>query len=255
MKTKLRASLFHLLISVLLVTCVFAMVILVCYPDPYYKVMGATRLLLILTLVDVGLGPLTTFVIYNPTKKWLKLELAFVGAVQLAALAYGVSVFYAARPAYMVYTDQHLTLVSAFEIPPALLPKLKEPDLPRTGPKLVGAQVPDDKAERKKFYDDMLINYHVDLPRLPQYFVPYESVKAEVKENLVSFDKLVANGKQPQQRQARKDMIDRAIAASGEPAEALAWIYLQTRDVGLTAVLRKRDASLVTILPIDPYEK
>lgn len=250
MPKRIRASLVHLLISLFLVSSILAFVLLVCYPDPYYKVMGVGKLLFVLAFADICLGPLITFVIFNPEKKWLKYELALVGILQLSALAYGATTIFIGRPVYVVFDENGFTLVSAYQIPETALKKLHDPSLPMTGPKLVGARIPNDKALRRKYIDEV-IEAHVDLPRMLQYHVPYESITDEVKTKMQPLDLLLK--RQPPDKLAEaKGILDEAVARSGLRYDELAVIPMVERGSNLTVLVRRDDASVVSILPIDP---
>lgn len=251
MRKRIYASLAHLLLSLFLVSSVLAFVLLVCYPDPYYKVMGVRKLLYVLALVDICLGPLITFVIFNPAKKWLKYEVALIGILQLSALAYGATTIFIGRPVYVVFDDNGFTLVSAYQIPEAALKTLHGSSLPITGPKIVGARVPTDRALRRKYIDEV-IEARVDLPRMLQYHVPYESMADEVKTKMLPVDLLLKRLPLDQQAEA-KAILDEAVARSGSRYDELAVIPMIERNSNLTVLVRRSDASVVNILPIDPF--
>ncbi|NKI71934.1 hypothetical protein GN109_21145 [Collimonas pratensis] len=250
MKKKVLASLLHLLISFVLVISVFAFVLLVCYPEPYFTAMGVGKLLIVLAVVDVCLGPLITFIIFDPAKKWLKFDLTFIAVVQLLALAYGAVTVFAARPVYLVFDENGLfTLVSAYQIPEKELKKLHSPTLPMTGPELVGARIPKTREERKKYVAEVF-EARVDLPRMLQYHVPYESVVGEVKAQMKPLDRLIAQ--QPPQQVATTKLILNEVAKSNRLGlDELAFLPMTTFDRQLTVIIRRSDAKIVDILPID----
>jgi len=251
MQKKIRASLVHLLISFFLVSSVFAFVLLVCYPGPYFNAMGVGTLLIVLAAVDVGLGPLITLIIFNPAKRWLKFELAFVALMQLSALTYGVVTVFVGRPAYLVFDENGLfTLVSAYQIPEIELRKMHYPSLPMTGPKLVGARIPATKAERKKYIAEVM-EAHVDLPRMLQYHVPYETVIDDVKAKMQPLDKLLKL-QSPEKNAETKLALGDIISSNRQRVEDLAFVPMTARDRTLTVIVRRSDASIVKILLIDP---
>ncbi len=57
---------------------------------------------------------MVTLIVFNPGKRLalLRLDLAVIGTIQAAALAYGVSVIAEARPVYMVFTVDRFDLVA-----------------------------------------------------------------------------------------------------------------------------------------------
>src|SRR5262245_2596822 len=104
--TRWKAAASHLAISVAIGGVVLALMLLVWYPEPYFTAAGGNRLVMILVAVDVILGPLATLVVFTPTKprRLIVLDLAVIGAFQVAALAYGAHVMAEVRPLYMVFT-------------------------------------------------------------------------------------------------------------------------------------------------------
>jgi len=252
MRNRIRASLLHLLISLFLVASVMAIVLLVCYPKPYFEVMGVGKLLVILAIVDICLGPLITFIIFNPAKKWLKFDLIFIAVVQLLALAYGAVTVFAARPVYLVFdADGLFTLVSAYQIPEMELKKMHSSTLPMTGPELTGARIPESKEERKKYIAEVF-EARVDLPRMLQYHVPYESVVGDVKAKMKPLDRLLKQ-QSAQHVIKTKLILNEIVNSSGLDFDDLAFVPMTTFDRQLTVIIRRSDAKIVKILPIDPY--
>src|SRR4051812_8594224 len=98
-----KASGLHLLISILIGSAVLTLMLGLWYPEPLFQAMGGEGLLFILLGVDVALGPLVTLIVFKPAKRGLKLDLALIGAVQLAALLYGAHIMFVARPAFIAF--------------------------------------------------------------------------------------------------------------------------------------------------------
>ena len=127
-------------------TVVLAALLLVWYPQPYFRLAGGAGLMMILIGVDVVIGPLLTLVVFNPAKKSLRLDLAVIVALQVAALIYGITVIAQARPVFVVFAGERFTVVPANAIDPESLASAKPPfaTLPINGPRTVGARLPDD---------------------------------------------------------------------------------------------------------------
>ena len=62
------------------------------YPYPYREISGGRELFFIIVAVDVVMGPLLTFAVFNRKKplKELKRDLGVIVLLQLAALGYGL---------------------------------------------------------------------------------------------------------------------------------------------------------------------
>ena len=100
------AFLIHLGLSSLAVGVLAVLMIQLWYPPPFFMFDGGWQVLRIVLLVDVVVGPLLTLVVFNRSKPELKRDLTIIGAVQIAAFAYGAWVMHAYRPAYIVFAER-----------------------------------------------------------------------------------------------------------------------------------------------------
>ena len=100
----------------------------VLYPGAYRNLSGGRQLFLLITAVDVILGPLLTFVVFDLRKGWphVRRDLTIIGAIQLGALLYGLHTVYVARPVAMVFEADRFRVVTANDV--------HEPDLPKAAP-------------------------------------------------------------------------------------------------------------------------
>ena len=108
-----KASALHLAISAVIATTVVALMLALWYPQHYFAAMGGATLVLLLIGIDVVVGPLFTLIVYDPKKKNLRFDLAVIAALQLAALAYGCSIMFNARPVYSVFVVDRFEVVAA----------------------------------------------------------------------------------------------------------------------------------------------
>ena len=99
---------------------------------------GGRDLFLLVTSVDVVLGPLLTFAVFNLAKGWkhLRRDLAVIGVIQMAALVYGLHTVYIVRPVALVFEVDRFRLVTATDVHEPELPKALPAyrSLPLTGP-------------------------------------------------------------------------------------------------------------------------
>ena len=86
-KGRLRASGIHLGISLCIALLAALLVFGLWYPYPYREISGGRALFLLMTAVDVVMGPLITLVVFNQAKrrKELVLDFTVVAVLQLAA--------------------------------------------------------------------------------------------------------------------------------------------------------------------------
>lgn len=92
LRAKAKALAAHLSISAVLVAIAFALILRVWFPQPLFITDGADQGIKLIVLVDMVLGPLLTFVVFNPAKKRreLLLDLSLIAAAQLTAYAGGL---------------------------------------------------------------------------------------------------------------------------------------------------------------------
>jgi hypothetical protein len=251
MSKRIIASLVHLGISILLVSCVLAAVVLVWYPGLYFQAMGVGPMLLILASVDVTIGPLITLIIFNPAKKSLRFDLAVIALLQLMALGYGVYTVFLGRPVYMVFNIDRFTIVAAADILPDDLKKAREPSLPLWGPQIVGARLPDDAGERDRMLTSSL-HGGADLPQMPQFYLPYLAVASDVKSHMLSFEALSKRLPKSNVAQAQALMAE-MVSKNGLRVEELGFVPVSAKKQDMTMLVRRSDASIVGMLPIVPW--
>jgi hypothetical protein len=245
--TRWQAAPIHLLISAVIATLVVGTMLLVWYPQPYFLAAGGITLVLLLVGVDVVLGPLLTLIVFDPKKKSLKIDLAIIAALQLAALAYGGWTMFSARPVYVAFAGDRFHLVAANEISPADLDKaaIEYRSLPLAGPKLVGTKPPDDPGERENLRVAMFMGGTIGL--FPQYYVPYSAVARDV----VASSKTLATLRQ--KNPDRVADIDAYIAASGKPENALRYLPMRARRDDVSVIVDPTNGDVQGVLAVDPW--
>ncbi len=152
LRSRGRAAGLHLLISLAVAGLAAVLVFGLWYPGPYRQLAGGQALFFLVTGVDVVIGPLLTFAIFDRVKSWkhLRRDLAVIGLLQIAALVYGLNTVYIARPVAMVFEVDRFRLVIANDVYTVELPKAPPEyrELPLTGPWLLAARTPTAGAER-----------------------------------------------------------------------------------------------------------
>ncbi len=113
--TKLKATGVHLSISVLIFIYLTYKIMYDWYPGPYFSVDGGWQGIRLVGAVDLVLGPLITFLIFDNRKKRREIvfDLMTIAVIQIGALAYGVHATYSQRPVAVVMFDEFV--MSAIE--------------------------------------------------------------------------------------------------------------------------------------------
>ncbi len=244
-----KASAIHLSISLSVGTAVLLSMLLVWFPQPYLQAAGAVHLFLVLLGVDVSLGPLITLIIFDTKKKRLKLDLAVIAALQVAALVYGLNAMIQARPVYLAFVVDRFELVLAGEIAPEELARASATEfgrLPIAGPKLVAADLPSDSKERERILFSA-VDGGADLEDFPQYYVRYEDRKARVRAKALPLAKL------KEIKPAKSTLIDDAVKACGLPAGEVAWLPMRAKKEDMTVLLNATTGDVLSVVPVSPW--
>ncbi len=247
--TRFKASGIHLFISAMIALTVVAIMLFVWYPQPYFEALGGKRLLLILLGVDLTLGPLITLIIYNEKKKNLKYDLGIIAFIQLAALFYGTSVLFDARPVYLVFTIDRFEVVSAKDMDVEELKKVtneKFKSLSFTGPKLVSAIMPEDTEERQRILFSALEGGS-DLQGMPQHYVSYSESTEAVLKRIKSLDDL------PEFRSTFKTKIVLNAKKKGYDESAVGYLPVNTGNKFITAIMDLKNAEVIKLVDTDPW--
>jgi hypothetical protein len=245
-----KAFLIHLTISVAIAASVIALMLLLWYKPPFFSALGGKHILLILLGVDVTVGPLITLIIFNPLKsrKALTFDLSVIAALQAAALIYGMSVVFQARPVFVVFSKGSFDLITANMLTKKDIAQAKYPgyrSLPLTGPIYVYSEMPDDIKERNDLVFSAMSGK--DLPQFPQYYMPYNehgAVEGRAAKPIAELKKLnprlVAE-------------IDRSVHASGRGESDVGFVPLRAKYQDQAVLLGKSDGKVLALLEVNPW--
>lgn len=115
-KQRLYAAAIHSIFSLILLSIALFFVFYLWYPAPLDKAMGVGNIFWILLTIDLILGPLLTFFIFNPKKKELKIDLLIIIMIQLGAYLYGLHTVAQGRPIFKVFVVDDIELVRAIDL-------------------------------------------------------------------------------------------------------------------------------------------
>lgn len=248
-REKFKAFGLHFIVTLLLAAAAAALIFLVWFPDPLQTMLGGWGLFVLVVGCDLALGPLMSLVIYNSRKarRLLILDYTIVGAVQLAALGYGIYIMSSARPVYIAFATDQFEVVAAADIAEKDLRAGKDPfrSLPLTGPKLIGTRNPTDPHERSEL---LLAAFEGrDVQFQPRYYVPYETQVELVKKKAQPIARLRA--RHPQSAA----MVAEVSRKFNVREQQLGWLNIRTPSMAFwTAVVDMRTALPIAYLPIDP---
>lgn len=243
------ASGIHLFISVGVALLFIVLMLMFWYPQPYFKASGADGLLTILIGVDVVLGPLLTLIVFKAGKKRLRFDLSVIAFVQVAALVYGASVVWQARPVFLVFAVDRFVLVAANEVTGEELAQARYPEfksLSWFGPKLAAAELPTDMKERNNVMFAALSGGK-DIDRIPRYYVPFAQQRQALLKRIKPLDKWVS---QPGED---RELIVRAISRHRLKPGAVGYVPLVARRFDMAMLVARDSGDLLTAVPVDPW--
>jgi hypothetical protein len=248
-KERGKASGIHLGLSLAIAALAALLVFGLWYPYPYRDISGGRHLFLIVVAVDVVIGPLITFAIFNRGKPWAELQrdLAMVGVLQMAALGYGVWTVAVARPVHLVFEVDRFRVVHGVDIPEELIGR--EPAgiqaLPWRGPTVLAVRPFRDSAESTDVTIAALKGLHIGAR--PDLWQPYDAARARVLEAARPVSQLKGRFK------ARAGEIDALLNSTGHIPDTMAYIPVVGRNAFWTAFVDPATADLVAFMPLDPY--
>jgi hypothetical protein len=249
--TRYKAALIHFGLSMFVAATLVALMLTLWYPSPYFAAMGGAKLLILIVGIDIIVGPIITLIIYNPAKKSLKFDLAVVACLQLAALVYGASIMFGARPVYNVYYNGRFDVVSPSRVPMEEFAKVKfeaYKQFPLTGPKIVAAIDP-------KTVDE--INYIMlhkkagaDIAAFPQQYVAYEAGTPPANE--------AGNKAKPLDELRKKDptairALDQFIKDNALDSTKVGYLPVVTRKTDMVAIVDREGGKLHGFVFANPW--
>lgn len=102
--TKLKATAIHICLSLVVFVYLAYKIYYDWYPQPYFLIDGGWQGIRLVAAVDLVLGPIITFLIFDLSKKRKEImfDLVTIATIQLGALSYGVYATYSQRPVAIV---------------------------------------------------------------------------------------------------------------------------------------------------------
>lgn len=247
-KNRLRASAIHLTISLGIASLAALLVFCWWYPYPYRDLSGGRELFILVVAVDVVLGPLITLVIFNAAKtcRHLLMDFSVIGLLQVAALTYGLWTVFSARPVHLVFEYSRMAVVHAVDIDPGTLaqapPGLQQ--LPVGGPTLLSLRP---LQGHETFDSIMLATNGIPQAAQPALWQPYDAARADILRESYPAEQLT------QRFPAQADAIDRAVASTGRPLQALRTLPLLSRKTAWTVLIDAESAQPVGFVAVDSF--
>lgn len=190
MRFRLTAFGLHLLGSAGALSVTLGALYLGWYRWPGWYLSGALRVVVILLVVDLVLGPSLTGVVANPAKprRSLARDVGIIVAVQLIALVYGAATLWRGRPLYYTFSVNRLEMVQAAGLDAAEVARARARNAPLapywySRPRWVWAPLPDDPAAAVDIAQSAALG-GADVIQMPRYFKPWAAGLAQLRPHL-----------------------------------------------------------------------
>ena len=245
LRVRFKASGVHLSVSALIAICITIPTLIWLYPAPFFQAAGGMMLMGLILTIDVTVGPLLTFLVYDRRKKSLGKDLAVICALQIAALVYGLYATAMSRPVFMTYVVDRFEMVSAAEVDEEEL-KRAPLEFQKVGwghPQIAYAEQPADPDERSTIMF-AFINSGIDLRDMFRYYKPFSQATPSILERATSFDEL-------RKFNSTKD-VDEVQQTYGK-GRTLKYLPLQGKKRDLTVLVDAQDGSLLKVVDLRPW--
>lgn len=249
-KSRSTAAAVHLGVSMLVAALAAWLVFRVWYPYPYNEISGGRELFTLIVAVDVVLGPLLTFAVYNIAKRRreLLLDILVIAVLQIAALAYGLWTVFQARPVYLVHEVDRFQVVTAADIDTAelkkALPELQA--LPMWGVRTIGVRKAKDSQEMLASIEQAMAGRDVSMR--PDWWVPMGPTQIDIlAQRGKSVEWLKAKGPEAVQR------VDAVLRSAGVP-DADLWVFpVVARSTGWSVLIHRQRYEVVAFVQVDSF--
>lgn len=249
LKFSSRYAAVHWLVSLLIALLSAAVVFGLWYPTPYRQMLAVGQIYLLVLGVDVVCGPFLTLILASPTKsrreRWV--DFSLIGAIQIAALAYGMYSVWLARPVVFAFEVDRFVVATANEVDTESLPKAMPglQQLPWAGLLRVGTRKAQSTDEA---FQSMTLGLAGVSPAMrPDWWQPWSQAEPAIRAKAQPVAALIA--RRPQDAH----VLRQAVQATGRKEEHLTYLPLTTRKVKEWVVLLDSDLHAVGYAPVDGF--
>jgi hypothetical protein len=227
MRFRLGAFGLHLLGSASALTLILGGLYLGWYRWPGWYLTGVAHVLLIVGIVDLGLGPTLTLVVANPRKprRELARDIAIIVTVQIAALIYGTFTLWQGRPLYYAFSVNSLDMVQASDIeaPERKLALQQNPAFAPhwySLPRWIWAPLPENANDADKIVTGAIMGGH-DVTDMPRYFKTWDEGLPQLRDRLLCVDDIRQLSKN--EKQAFRNLMSAQGLAPDQRNALIVW--------------------------------
>jgi hypothetical protein len=212
---------------------------------------GGAGLFLLITGVDLVMGPLITFAIFDRRRKlWTELrrDLVIVVFLQLAALGYGLYVMHTVRPVALALENTRFRVVTAQDVLLDELPKAQPAfqQLSHMGPVTINTALPATAEEQFDSVTQALAGH--DIGTRPKFWRAWDdNARARAKTIAKTVESLRKHYPK------RGTELDAALQRTGRPEAQLRYIPVLSRYGDWVAFIDANSGDIVGFAPFDGF--
>ena len=250
--TAFKASLAHLLVSLLVALLCATLIFGLWYPSPFDQLAKGREIFILVLVIDVVCGPLLTFVVFDQKKPKSELwrDMGVIGLIQLFALSYGIYSVMNARPVWIAFEGDRFRVVSVPDIDlgklhlaPASLQNLS-----LSGPKLLGVRLA--TGADADFKDSIIQSLNGEPPAFrPARWVQYDTQVEDIIKSAKPVTNLL------QKYPAQEDVLRNIATKNNLALEKLGYMPLLAEGtLEWTAIIGLEDGLPKAYLALDAWD-
>jgi len=246
---RLKASLAHFILSACVVGLAMLVVFFIWYPSPYAYTNNILLIIQILVCVDIVLGPLLTFVVFNLKKprKELKRDLAIIATVQVCALAYGLFTLYIQRPVVTAFAVDRFEVLGDYDVAQETTPEAAGKK-PFRGPQYVFVRPARDRAEQSKLVE-ALIDDQLEMVAMTDRYLNVPANIDKIAERALSVEE-IANAPL---NKLLPDEVSRLRSFAKQHANGVMFQVLQGRQRSGVVAVDSKTGDFMEYFKLDPW--
>jgi hypothetical protein len=246
LKEKLKAFIVHLLISIVIVCLTLGLIIYFWYPLNYLHVSQFVQISILVIGIDLVMGPLLTFVIYNTKKESLKTDLAIIALLQFSALGFGGYTLFQNHPLYVTFTIDRYTIVTAQDADPQYA-KFDEYKISKiSSPKLAFAASPKNIKDKNKLILGIMSG-EKDLDQRTDLYKPYLKNLATINSHSIDSNRLFLD------RNNNKKISD-FFHNYNNKLNDLSFLPINGKTKHMVLVINKKTGRPISTIDVDPWK-
>lgn len=248
---RFKAASNHGLCSLLVLSVVLFWVFWVWFPGSFDAMLKVDSFFWVVVLVDLCLGPLIIFVIYDVSKprRELLVDYFIVTFIQLIVLLYGLYTLSQSRPVFVVFVKDRLEIVVARDLDNErlMLADQSYKKLPMWGAEQVCSESPNSPEEVSE-----LIESGYDVQYQPKYYRPCN--QRELVDNGYSLSRLVAiiSEKRRVFSSTSLDQVELRIEELATRKE-LVWLPVVSHYGFWVGVISSDSGQVIEYFDVDPF--